>query len=228
MNAEQRLTAFGPDLLGDQIDPDTGAIVFEHTDVVLPGNSRLDVSVRRRVSQGYLYGEGVNAEFGNWEYQVPRIVVVTRTAGWTGSRCSNSYATSFPVVYSPQGQYLQASDYSNGVKLEVPGQAAQQILELPQGAQWPADRKYSTAENWYFTCITAQDGGQGLLGHAPNGMKYRFDRYINLPFRPLGVLMSSKSTGTPRTKSILAATEVTDVNGNWVRYTTPTTGARSR
>jgi hypothetical protein len=37
MNQDQRLTAYGPDLLGDSIDPNTGQISFEHTDVVLPG-----------------------------------------------------------------------------------------------------------------------------------------------------------------------------------------------
>jgi RHS repeat-associated protein len=230
-NADQRLTAFGPDLLGDQIDPNTGSIVFEHTDVSLPGNSKLEVALRRRLSQGYLYGEGVNAEFGNWEHLVPRIVVITSTSGWTGSRCSNSFNVSFPTI--PQSgtnpvQYLANSDYSNGVKVEVPGQPGQQLLESPQGNQWPSGRSHSTAENWYFTCITATDGGQGFTGHAPNGDKYRFDRYINLPFRPLGVLMSSRSTGTPRTKSILAATEVTDVNGNWVRYTYDSVGRLTR
>jgi hypothetical protein len=200
LNADQRLTVLGPDLLGDQIDPGTGSIVFEHTDVALPGNSKLEVAVRRRLSQGYLYGEGVDAEFGNWEHLVPRIVVVTGTAGWTGLRCSNSFNTSFPPI--PQGgtipvQLLQNSDYSNGVKLEVPGQPSQQVLESPEGAQWPAERRFTTAENWYFTCTTASDGGQGLIGHAPNGDKYRFDRYVNLEFRPLGVSLVSRSTGTP-------------------------------
>ena len=47
-NADQRLTAFGDDLMGDGIDPHTGGITFEHTDIVLPGNSGLDVSIRRR------------------------------------------------------------------------------------------------------------------------------------------------------------------------------------
>lgn len=231
LNADQRLSAFGPDLLGDQIDPSTGAISFEHTDVSLPGNSKLEVSLRRRLSQGYLYGEGVNAEFGNWEHLVPRIVAIARSSGWTGSRCSNTFNTSFPVI--PQAgsdpvRYLYNGDYSNGVKLEVPGQPSQQVLESPQGAQWPAGRSHTTTENWYFTCITASDGGQGFLGHAPNGDKYRFDRYVNHPYRPLGVLLSSRSTGTPRSKSILAATEVTDVNGNWVRYTYDGSGRLTR
>jgi hypothetical protein len=157
MNADQRLTAFGPDLLGDQIDPATGAISFEHTDVALPGNSRLEVAIRRRLTQGYLYGEGVNAEFGNWEHLVPRIVAISGSAGWTGSRCSNSFHTSFPPIQRggtyvyPGGwvmplEPLQSADYSNGVRLEVPGQPAQKVLESPHGAHWPVERRYTTTE----------------------------------------------------------------------------------
>ncbi len=231
MNQEQRLTAFGPDLLGDSVDPNTGQITFEHTDVVLPGNSKLDVSLRRRVSQGYLYGEGVNAEFGNWQHVVPRIVVITRPTGWTGNRCTQSYATSFPpmaMASTNPVQYLQNWEYSNGVQLEVPGQASQQVLEYAFGAQWPTGgptpTRYTTAENWRFTCgVTAknsqnQNSGQGFMGYAPNGTRYRFDRYIKRNFRPLGAMASAKTNGTSRAKSILAATYVEDVNGNWVTY----------
>lgn len=221
-NTDTRLTALGPDLMGDRIDPNSGAITFEHTDVSLPGNSKLEVSLKRRLTQGYLYGEGVNAEFGNWQYVVPRIVAVSSTAGWNGARCNNSFATSFPTITRVgTGIFpgpLYSSEYSNGVSVEIPGGASQQMLESPQGSQWPAGRKYVTADNWYFTCVGATPTGEGFMGYAPNGDRYRFDRYINRPFRPLGVMLTSKSSGTPRTKSILAATEVTDVNGNWVRY----------
>jgi hypothetical protein len=136
MNQEQRLTAFGPDLLGDSIDPNTGQISFEHTDVALPGNSKLDVSLRRRVSQGYLYAEGVNAEFGNWQYVVPRLVAITKPTGWTGNRCTLSLWTTFPQIAMASTnpvQYLQNWEYSNGVQLEIPGQASQQVLQ-GQGA----------------------------------------------------------------------------------------------
>jgi RHS repeat-associated protein len=227
MNQEQRLTAYGPDLLGDSIDPNTGQISFEHTDVVLPGNSKLDVSVRRRVSQGYLYAEGVNVEFGNWQYAVPRIVAISRTAGWTGNRCTQSLGTSFPQIPmtgSNPVQYLQNWEYSNGIQVEIPGQAAQQMLK-GSPAHFGAGTTWTTAENWRFTCgITAknsanQNSGEGFIGYAPDGTRYEFDRYIKHDFRPLGALMSAKTYGTPRAKSILAARKVTDVNGNTVTYT---------
>jgi RHS repeat-associated protein len=231
MNQEQRLTAYGPDVLGDAIDPSSGQISFEHTDVVIPGNSKLDVSLRRRVSQGYLYGEGVNAEFGNWQYVVPRIVAITRTAGWTGLRCSAALSTSFPLVPragSNPVEYLDSWQYSNGVMLEAPGMASQHMLKKSVSAPFPGAAAWTTAENWYFTCLPLADGTQGFTGFAPNGDMYRFTKYVKHDFRPLGVLMSAKSTGTPRAKSMLMATEVTDVNGNWVKYDYDTLGRLTR
>jgi YD repeat-containing protein len=236
LNQEQRLTAYGPDLLGDSIDPASGQITFEHTDIVLPGNSKLDVSLRRRVSQGYLYGEGVNAEFGNWQYVVPRIVAISRSAGWTGPRCSASLDASFPPiprVGSGPVEYLYSWEYSNGVMLEAPGMASQHMLKRSVSAPFPPEASWTTAENWYFACVTsgvdlATDGGESFIGVAPNGNRYKFRQFVKHDFRPLGVMMSSKSTGTPRAKSMLLATEVTDVNGNWVRYSYDTNGRLTR
>ena len=64
-NIDDRLTAFGDDLLGDAIDPHTGSLVFTQTDVSLPGNSNLQVAVTRRRSQGFLYHENEHSEFGD-------------------------------------------------------------------------------------------------------------------------------------------------------------------
>jgi hypothetical protein len=49
---DERLAADDVNLLGDQIDLNTGAVVFEHTDVSLPGNSHLEVAVRRLKTLG--------------------------------------------------------------------------------------------------------------------------------------------------------------------------------
>ena len=56
---------------------------------------------------------------------------------------------------------------------------------------------------------------EGIIATAPNGNTYRFDRFIQHRYKDLGYV-----NGTPlqRQAYILAATEVTDVNGNWVRY----------
>lgn len=218
---EERLRSYGPDLLGDSIDPHSGALSFEQTDVSLPGNSHLEVAIKRRRSQGYLYGRNVNVDFGDWELVVPKISVITGGGGWVGARCSNSYATSFPpMATGQQGQQTYAFDYSSGVTVQGQSGGPQQMLEGPQGSQWPAGTKYVTSQNWKITCI--DDPGQagandGFLAVAPNGDQYTFNRYVARAYRKMGGMTTGKS-GPPRAKAVLLATQVTDVSGNTVTY----------
>ena len=217
-NANDRLRAYGDDILGDGIDPHTGTIVFNHRDIVLPGNSGLEVALRRRRSQGMLYHDDVDAEFGDWEYQVPRISAVSATVRpWVGARCTTPFANKFTTIILGTSQTL-GSDYSNGVTLNVAGQGSQQVLEkLSSGVQWPSAATHVTTGNWYLTCGNASDGGEGFIGTAPNGDIYRFDKVITHQAKALGYIGGSTSP-ISRNMYILAATQVTDVNGNWVKY----------
>lgn len=86
-NAEQRLEVFGDDFLGDAIDPHTGTLVFNHTDINLPGNSKLPVTLTRKRVSGFTYKDGVDAEFGDWTLSVPRIKVTSLDAmPWIGGK----------------------------------------------------------------------------------------------------------------------------------------------
>ncbi|MBO6696593.1 MAG: hypothetical protein JJ931_14370, partial [Henriciella sp.] len=71
--AEARLEPMGDTLLGDSIDPDTGSLSFNHTDVSLPGNSGLRVAVSRTMNQGLLYKNTDTHGFDSWDLDVPRI-----------------------------------------------------------------------------------------------------------------------------------------------------------
>jgi len=221
---ESRLQSFGSDLLGDQIDPATGALTFEQTDVVLPGNSHLEVAVRRRRSQGYYYRHDVQAEFGDWTLLAPRINVISGPTAWTGARCSASQDVTLPPHVAGQSgspQIYYNRDYSEGVVLDVPGAGSQQILWPYAGLsipQFPVGTAHVTVENWRFLCnVTANDGGEGFTGIAPNGDTYRFDRLITRPYKSLGTV--GGATELARNRNYLAATLVTDVNGNTVSYT---------
>lgn len=215
-NADERLTAFGTDLLGDGIDPHTGSLSFQHTDVSIPGNNRLPVAISRRRSQGMLYHKSVDAEFGDWELEVPRIKVTSANA-WTGNRCSSHFSTSFPDVWLGQNTLIRRREYSNGLVVDVPGAGSQQMMKGANGDQWLSSAQWVTTNNWYFTCGSASDGGQGFLGYAPNGDVFRFDRYIT--HRATDQRTDNTAMTLTRRVEILAATEVTDKNGNWVRYT---------
>ena len=48
----ERLKPHGNDLMGDVIDKNTGSIAFAYVDIEIPGNSNLDVALRRKLDQG--------------------------------------------------------------------------------------------------------------------------------------------------------------------------------
>lgn len=218
LTAQDRLTAFGDDLMGDQIDPNMGSLVFEHTDISLPGNNGLDVSIRRRLTQGYKYDEGVNVEFGDWELVVPKITAIaTAQMGWAGQRCNGSWEQNFPQMSTgPSASILRRHGYMDGVSVAIPGQGSQTMLRGSSSGQFPSTAKAQTASQWYFTCTTATDGKEGFVGHAPNGHKYHFTKFISRPYKELGFAQTSYKV--PRLKIILAATLVEDVHGNSVSY----------
>lgn len=65
VNADERLKAFGTDLLGDSIDPHTGSLSFQHTDVSIPGNyDYLKVTKnKKRLTKRMLLGWGCQRTF---------------------------------------------------------------------------------------------------------------------------------------------------------------------
>lgn len=90
-NVDQRLQTHGIDLMGERVDLNTGAVSFEHTDVSIPGNSSLQVAIRRKRSQGFPFAhldsttvytgsEQTNRRFTNdfsdWELDVPFVEFV--------------------------------------------------------------------------------------------------------------------------------------------------------
>ena len=137
--------------MGDSIDPNLGSIVFEHTDVILPGNSGLDVAIRRQLSQGYKYDEGVNVEFGDWELIVPKITAIALAEfGWAGQRCNGDWEQNFPQKQQ-RSTTLTRNSYMNGVSVVIPGQGSQTLLKSSNNNAFPNASKASTANEWYFT-----------------------------------------------------------------------------
>lgn len=224
--AEHRLQTFGTDLLGDGIDPHTGSISFSTTDVSIPGNFSLPVAITRKLSPGNHYKRSVSVEFGDWQIEVPRLHVVTRTGfDWTGNRCSNTFDQSFPAHQFRFTSWYR-HQYTNGLKMEIPGQGSKDVLHLSNSSSssslFPSNAEMTTVDGWYLTCASANQG-QGFIGHSPDGSKYRFDRFMTVQADPLGSHFKS-TVVMARTRSILAATQVTDVNGNTVNYDYDTLG----
>lgn len=232
----ERLTSYGNDLLGDNIDQHTGSLSFTHTDISIPGNSDLPVTLSRSLTPGFFFHGDVNAELGDWHLNVPRMHVVTtnedpngNTADWVGNRCSDPSSTFAPWVHASNlGSLVYPRDYSYGLQLDAPGAGSQQVMNLSTRLDvppmpFPSAAKFATVNGWYLVCGSANDGGEGFVAHAPNGDVYRFDRYVQHKHRSMGHVYhhggnAGMSRQTPRVRAMLMATEVTDKHGNWVRY----------
>ena len=101
---DERLQSDGVDLLGDQIDPNTGSLVFRHTDVSIPGNSSLEVAVNRRRTGPRRYPLIDEHEFADWEIEAPKMTIIVgqirqgsylEPAVWNTNRCTaDTYASS--------------------------------------------------------------------------------------------------------------------------------------
>ena len=114
--------------------------------------------------------------------------------------------------------------------MDIPGRGVQQILDNPDGASWPSTAKKVTAEGWYLTCISNVDGAgtEGFYAFAPNGDRYKFDkvasrRYVSkietwFAWMDFGNRFYTYFSDY-MSYDMLAATEVVDVHGNWVKYT---------
>jgi len=222
-------------LLGDSIDPHTGQLSFAQVDVSIPGNSHLEVAVRRRRNPSQSYWN----EFKDWQLVIPSIKTNIpdsqwNTARWGAARCSQPLASSIPPGYYgglSSGAPLPPSKYSHGVVMDIPGQGTQQLLDNPNGSSWPSNAEKVTVDGWYFTCLSNIDGAgtEGFYAYAPNGDRYRFDTIISRRrvsrFESWDVSYFGGS-GTPvvdyyedqMSYDVLAASEVTDADGNWVRY----------
>ncbi len=231
----QRLEALGDDLMGDKIDFNNGSVVFEHTDVDLPGNNGLSVSIKRRLTRGILYDQSQASEFGDWEIIVPRItaVVSEETNFRTGNRCSDPLQ--FQYMYfdtKPRAGTTRIGNnttvptlphqYSQGMELDTPEHGSDKVLLTNMTSAigpFPASTKYVTRNNFKISCISnITGGGEGFLAVSPEGHTYRFDRYYERHTQNQ-ILSNYEDHDAKRYRSIIAASEVTDVNGNWVRYT---------
>ena len=237
-----RLRPHTSGVLGDQIDPNTGSLRFTHSDVSIPGNSRIPVEIVRYRKQGLTYYPDVNIDFGDWELDIPKISVLigqrtengvaTEPPVWSAARCTSSAGTQLQAKYlklptfplPPSGDswapgvFIQPEEYSNGLQLHVPGQGARTLTQGSIGNQWRSDTTWATTDNWAISCIadigSASGGGEGFTARSPDGLIYTFDRLVYREATWLNV----GPTYLSRHHAIMLGTRVEDEHGNWVQY----------
>lgn len=246
-NVEERMQALGNDLLGDHIDPNTGSLSFAHTDISIPGNSGLEVAIRRTRNFGDPYTQfnstysGSNGKaslsFGDWELGVPKVSVVSAIPYSVCDSSEPQSASHFiTTINGPPGNFVETqasaennsaisgTAYSNGVRVNVPGRSSGLLLDNPTSNLVKTGSIKTSLDHWSFSCITTTGSG-GLIGTAPNGDEYRFDQFITRPAKRIN--MQSFSSGVSASYSygylerydlVFQVSRVKDVNGNWVDY----------
>ncbi|MEJ6002994.1 RHS repeat domain-containing protein [Paucibacter soli] len=196
---------------------------FFQTDVSLPGNSSLPVSMGRRRDAGW--SSGVYGHFGEWESNVPRLsATYSSKNGWvgrsdSGGRCSN-FGVPAQFNVSPVGPSFSGWAYWSGVFLHAPGAEGAELLSTLSADSQPSDGNnypLSAAGNWKLRCLAsiANGSGEGFLALSPEGVQYRFDWMAS---RKVAGLSAGLRGGMERSEFWLMPTLITDRFGNTVSY----------
>lgn len=171
---------------GDSYDPATGLISFSVTDVSLPGNSSLQVELRRVLASPHNKEIGLG-EFGHWAVDTPYIMgnytdgAYSRQAegGWhKGKNCTGTVKKIY-IGGRQDSYHLSPISYWEGKLLHIPGKTTEKFLtniaksELYTGGQ-------VTKSNYGITsCGTTANGEESIIVKGPDGTTYTFDYVVN-------------------------------------------------
>ena len=190
----RQVTPLGASLFGDKVNLYTGALEFSQTDVALPGNSRLPVSIGRRLIANRYGHTGL---FGSWDLEIPHLHgIFSKSQGWVplsggaSARCSNFSQP--PTVSGSYGSLSvwKGTEYWHGSFLYVPGLGDQELLRRSHTYETAptGNGNYTypivTRNNWQVRCLPTMDPLNGSPGEAfvavsPDGTEYRFDWMVS-------------------------------------------------
>ncbi len=225
------------EIFGEKVNLYDGSMSLSATDISVPGNNSLDVSISR--SYGDMSGNANDNEFGNWSLDLPSLSGTygdqpeTEVEGyWSPSaRCSTVAAPPTLEVWNTQHTqkiYFDPHTYWDGVRLSLPGGQGETVLAGSGDPRQPVPQvgqptPWNTKGGWFFSCLNALKSGQpgqGFLGHAPDGTKYYFDWMVVRYNEPATLQPYDTITHATlnRKKVTLYPSQVVDRFGNWVRY----------
>lgn len=188
------VSVLGDDLFGDQINSYSGTVNFSVTDVSIPGNSLLPVSLARKYEAKNRSSNSASSPFpiefkgifGDWDWDIPHLAGVyadmsAMTASVPNRRCA---ASSLADAIPNSNNTLFRPEYdANTNELVLPGQGNQQLLYLV-GSSKPTDGndyRWVTKKRWYFSCLSSTANGvsgDAFLARSPDGTKYWFNQIV--------------------------------------------------
>ena len=223
VDASKNISMLGSDALGDSVDLATGGLSFSATDISIPGNSKLPVSLTRSftVTNRDDLDERDDLLFADWNLDLPRISG-TFASTWPDNRCTGN---GIPPGQQVGNAYFQAMEYWDGVKAKMPGGG--DLLLAESSAPKPTDGntyRWVTSGWTYFRCLgSIQNGtGQGFLAIASDGTKYWFDwmaQHYEPPMRKKDPQPPHVNRLLVRRVNMLYATKIEDRFGNTVTLT---------
>jgi RHS repeat-associated protein len=224
IKSTESVAPLGDATFGDNISLFNGTVTFSATDISIPGNNSLSVELTRTYDP---QDNTSQRPIGVWEIRAPHLHAIHTDRpglGWAPlERCSTVAA---PPAHGTFPNAFTARDYWSGTQLRGTSGDGDLLAidEDPKLVKPTAAGAYLWVNKaqWFFTCLSAlQSGpGEGFVGHAPDGTKYRFDWMVIRDYP--GISRKDPNQLNPiavSRKSVrLYATEVTDRFGNWVRY----------
>lgn len=232
----------GNDLFGDQISLYSGALEFTQTDVSLPGNDALPVSIGRRFTP--VQDRFQAGHFGDWQLEIPHLHgVFDSNRPWTvpvnpGNPATDAYlrCTHFGAPPSSTGTSGGGSfapqEFWQGNFFYLPGAGDQEILrkglvEVPTDGNAYALVTKSGAAVRCLAELTSHSmaAGEGFEVVTPDGIRYRFDHLVTRYSPALSKGSPAPEARAPvsyllRRKEVwILPTTITDRHGNTVTYT---------
>lgn len=248
VRASRNVAAVGADLAGDRVNLYTGTLEFVQTDVSLPGNSVLPVSLGRRyVASNYRLAAHYEGHFVDWDLEIPRlhgIYVGTGLNGLNGGAANGGWVVPGasaaerlqrcsrfgpPPPRPLTRDEIQPSQYWSGHMLYVPGAGDRQLLARdPADTLVPGDG-YSypvvTTDHWQLRCVSGMASPTNGPGTEQSGEGFIALAPDGTQYRFDWIVTRSAqglSTGagnTTRVEVWIMPTVVKDRFGNTVTYT---------
>jgi YD repeat-containing protein len=232
IQSAKTMTALGPDLFGDEVNAYNNTLSFSVTDISIPGNNALPVSLTRTLSISDKTNWPIyDLPMADWDLDLPNITgTFSQQFGWTercSPRASTGAAPTPPGVTVTGGTSYPSNEFWTGHNASMPNGAGGELLWVtnPNTPKPATGGTYYWMTNTYtyFSCIPSKNesGREGFLAVTADGTKYWFDWAATFRLPP----MNSPKTAEPdpfplyRVRIALYATRVEDRFGNAVVYT---------
>jgi RHS repeat-associated protein len=245
------ITTLTTDLFGDSIDPSSGSISFQQTDISIPGNSGLPVNITRTLSDPDSWFRETR-DFENWSLSIPHVrsTYITDQVGnhrnsyWAeGNACTDRLNSnpSYTVAVGGDVYIVDKDAYWNGDTVSIPGHGTAKFTEKTGDNTY----KRHNNRNWDVSCITNADGSDGFKITIDNGSTYHFNQLrvvdaikpynltpaisagqctFDCPMESVGPTDSPDGAQYLQKFAFMLATKIEDRFGNWVSYEYDTAG----